>query len=213
MNQLRVIMCGAALACWIGQAEAASFPKAEDFKPVGAPPEAAAESGPDRHEPPAASDPAFGLDTARAGHGNAVEIGHGADPGDGDHGGHSYHRNHFAVFGGATLQESEADPTAGLDYELRLSQKLGVLALAEVVFAHESIQIYGLGLGWHLTDPLRLALIPALEVSHGHMAFLTRANVEYGFHLGSLSIGPSASLDFVSGHILLCLGVAVGSGF
>lgn len=211
MKTLCAAVCVSALAFYMGQAAAATFPKPEDFKPVGAPAETAAESGPERHEPAAPPNHSFG-DTAQGSRGSSVEVGHGDGHGDAHHG-HAYHRHHVALFGGITLHEEEAHPTAGLDYELRLNQKLGVLAMAEVMFAGDPVQIYGLGAGWHVTDPLRFALIPALEVAHGHMEFLARVNVEYGFHVGSLSVGPSASLDYVAGHILPCVGVVVGSGF
>jgi len=138
---------------------------------------------------------------AHAGH----EATHGA--------GHGFHRNHIAIFGGATLHEEEADMTAGLDWELRLGRKAGMLAIGEAVFAEETEQIFGLGMTWHVSDAIRLAMVPAWEMAGEHQAFLFRMGVEYGIHLGTLSIASGVSLDLAGGHLFLVPGISVGSGF
>lgn len=218
MKSLSAAACGAVLMAWTGTAQAASkYPKPEDFTPVGAPQEAAADSGPERHQPATAPDPHFSGDTAQGGHGSPVALGHGAvhegAHGDGHGGDHHFHRNHVALFGGIALHDGEVHPVAGLDWCFRITPKFGAMAMAEVMFGQEVAQMYGAGATWHVTEAVRLALVPAVEIQPHHTAFLLRLGAEYGFHVGSLSFGPSAALDYVSGHVIPVFGVAVGSGF
>lgn len=144
-------------------------------------------------------------------HAAAVPVhGHAEDP---DEEGHGFHRNHVAVFGGVTLREEDADMTAGLDWEVRLGTKAGMLILGEAVFAEETEQIFGLGMTWHASDAIRIALVPAWEMAGEHQAFLFRMGVEYGFHFGTLGFAPGLNLDLAGGHVALVAGIAVGSGF
>ncbi len=90
---------------------------------------------------------------------------------------------------------------------------MGVTALLEMVFAEHDEQIAGLGVAVHPFAALKVAAIPALVVADGHAAFLMRGTVEYGFHIGPVSLAPSVSVDFVHSEILFVPGVAVGMGF
>ena len=134
-------------------------------------------------------------------------------PQEGDEDGHGFHRNHVAVFGGATLHEEEADMTAGLDWEVRFGSKAGMLIIGEAVFAEETEQIFGLGMTWHASEAIRLAIVPAWEIAGHHQSFLFRMGAEYGIHLGTLSFAPGLNLDLADGHVLQVAGMAVGSGF
>jgi len=134
--------------------------------------------------------------------------------GSGDaHGDHASHCHHVAVFGGATIHDSHYYPTVGLDYEFLFHEMAGIVALAEAVFADHTEQIYGLGLAYHPVPALKLAAIPALETADGHSEFLMRGTVEYGFHLGPVTVAPGVSVDYVAEEILYVPGVAVGMGF
>ena len=183
MIGMRAAVCGAAMALWMGQAEAG-------------PP--SHEAGPQGHVEGNGAHPEV--------HGEAHE--QGADL----HGDHVFHRHHAAIFGGAVFHHGIL-PAVGLDYCFGLNRLFGLMALAELVFGHEIMQMYGLGLTWQAWGPLRLAVAPALEMEGAHSAFLVRANAECGFHLGGVSIGPSVSADFSDGHVIPVAGLAVGKGF
>lgn len=125
----------------------------------------------------------------------------------------SHHSNHIAVFGGVTVHHGHSYPSIGLDYERYLSKQIGVVALGELINGDELQQVYGLGLAYHPISPLKLALIPAVEIAHGHSEFLMRLNSEYAFHIGHWSVAPSVSLDYVAEELVYVAGVAVGLGF
>jgi hypothetical protein len=126
---------------------------------------------------------------------------------------HPAHRNHLALFGGATIHDSHAYPSVGLDYEFLPLPMLGVVALAELVFADHLEQIYGAGLAYHPIAPLKIAAIPALETAGGHSSLLLRGTLEYGIHVGVLTMAPSVSVDYVSEEVLFVAGIALGMGF
>lgn len=126
---------------------------------------------------------------------------------------HGFHPNHVAVFGGTTAHHSHFYPSVGLDYERYFNPSFGAVALAELVFADHTEQIYGLGLAWHPIPAVKIAAIPAWETADGHSEFLARGTLEYGIHAGPISIAPSLSADYVAEEILYVMGVAVGTGF
>lgn len=125
----------------------------------------------------------------------------------------AHHSNHLALFGGATIHDGHSYASLGIDYERYLTEKVGVVALGELINGHELQQIYGLGVAYHPISPLKLAFIPGVEIAHGHSEFLMRLNTEYAFHLGHWSVSPSASVDYVAKHFVYVAGVAVGLGF
>lgn len=139
--------------------------------------------------------------------GNEAEESHGA------HAGHAVHRNHAAIFGGVTIHDSHFYPTVGLDYEYLFTSCVGAVAVAEVVFADHTEQIYGLGLAYHPIPPLKIAAIPAYLTADGHSEFLMRGNLEYGIHAGPVTVAPSVSVDYVAEEVLFVAGLAVGAGF
>lgn len=143
----------------------------------------------------------------------SVEGGAHGNAGPGSHDAHAAHLNHVALFGGATYYDTHFYQTAGIDYERLLNAKLGIAGMAEVVFADHALFIAGAGLAWHPVPALKLAAIPALEHSNGHSAFLMRATAEYALHVGPLSVAPALSADYVSGHVALVPGLAIGTGF
>jgi hypothetical protein len=124
-----------------------------------------------------------------------------------------HHHHHAAFFGGVTLHDGHLAPSFGLDYEYLVHPMGGVVGLFELVFGDKLQQIYGLGISGHPIPAVKIAVIPALESSHGHNAFLLRWNMEYAFHAGPLSIAPSASVDYVNSEIAFVGGLALGFGF
>lgn len=138
---------------------------------------------------------------------------HATGSGHEPHASHPFHHNHLALFLGATIHGSHVYPSLGFDYEFLFTPKVGVTALLEMVFAEHDEQIAGLGVAVHPFAALKVAAIPALVVAEGHAAFLMRGTVEYGFHVGPVSLAPGVSVDYAHSEILFVPGVAVGMGF
>ena len=146
---------------------------------------------------------------------------------------HHFHRNHVAVFLGATTaldRESggKTSFTIGADYERRITPTLGVMALADFAFGdHKRTALFAAMFAGRPIDALRLAVGPGFELvekdktaedgssSTEHSAFFvisTRAT--YDFHVGRLSLSPAAGLDFIGEtKTSFVYGVAVGIGF
>ena len=156
--------------------------------------------------------PARADDFDAAGAPEATEA-HGESAGEEAHADPGFHRNHLAAFGGFAVADREAHPAAGLDYELRLGERWGLAALAEVAFAEEPAQVYGLGLAWHPAEAWSFALLPAWEREGEHQAFVARCGGEREFEVGDLTLAPSVGFDIGAEGLAPVIGVAVGTGF
>lgn len=126
--------------------------------------------------------------------------------------GHAHH-NHAAVFVGATVHDSHAYPTVGVDYERLFNAHVGAVLLGELVLSDPMAQIAGLGLAYHPIAPIKIAALGGVEHADGHAAFLVRGNLEYAIHAGAVTVSPSASVDYVDEEIVYVLGAALGMGF
>lgn len=133
------------------------------------------------------------------------------------HGEQGFHRNHLALFLGATTAESETGFTSGLDYEFRPLDYLGFGIIAEYiagdlrewvivlpVFSHPNRDAVG---GW------KLIIGPGLEIGEHSNDFLVRLGLAYGFHAEGWTIAPEFNGDLVYGEWNWVYGVSIGRGF
>ena len=125
------------------------------------------------------------------------------------------HRHHLAVFIGATHAEGEDEPTVGVDYEYRLTQKIGVGALVDHAGGDLDSTIIAAALfirpheGW-----LLLAAAGNENTDHGD-EFIARAGIgyEFGFH-GGWSLTPQLNFDYVDDEETKeVFGVNIGRSF
>ena len=134
-----------------------------------------------------------------------------------NHGHKAQHpRRHLALFVGNTQLEGHSRFTLGADFEYRLPvlhDRIGVGALAEAVFGEHRATILGGAIFVHPVGNVKVLLAPSVEFSEGHKEFLFRSGLGYDLHLGQVSVTPSASLDFVSGHVVQVYGVSLGMSF
>jgi hypothetical protein len=145
---------------------------------------------------------------------------------------HEYHKNYLFLFLGGTTEsirdESETFFSAGLTYERRLSQLIGLGIGGEFVFGDEGREaLAGLLFILHPIGGLGLAVGPGLEVakeSHGeegheeeetstHAAL--RVGATYEFEVGEqFAVAPAVYVDFVDGKDpVLVWGLEFGLGF
>ena len=125
-------------------------------------------------------------------------------------------RSHLALFVGNTQLEGHSRFTLGADFEYRLPvlhDRIGVGALAEAVFGEHRATILGGAIFVHPVGNVKVLLAPSVEFSEGHKEFLFRSGLGYDLHLGQVSVTPSASLDYVSGHVVQVYGVSLGMSF
>lgn len=134
---------------------------------------------------------------------------------------HHSHRNHLALFTGATtnFEHESTDFTLGIDYEYRLSEMFGVGLFGEVVFAEHDETLIGVPFFIHMKkSPVKIVLAPGMvfaEDHHGqkHEEFMFRSGLGYDIHLDTFSITPTVNADFVDGDVSLAYGIAFGVGF
>jgi hypothetical protein len=134
---------------------------------------------------------------------------------------HAIH-HHGAIFLGTThsFYAEHTDFTLGAEYELRFSDRIGAGLFAEMVFAAHQEQLVGIPLLVHFHN-LKLFAGPGMVFiqaeHHGHKEthseFLVRTGAGYDIHLGSASISPTFSLDFINGHLYAVPGIGFGIGF
>jgi hypothetical protein len=124
------------------------------------------------------------------------------------------HLIHVGGFAGVTVDSAHTSPTLGLDVELSPPLfPFGLIAIADFATGSGNHAVYAGGLTVHPTDELRLVGAVGVESAAGHSAFLVRVGANYDlFDLGPLTLGPAASIDFVSGHKFYVLGIVAGIG-
>jgi hypothetical protein len=148
-----------------------------------------------------------------------------------DHGTH-HKKHHVALFDGATTNfgHSTTGYSIGLDYEYLMSDVVGAGLIAEYVFSGTGELIVGVPVFYHPTNNLKIGAGPIgvfVEKHHdtlhndGHDTVSNnvekewevgaRFNVTYSLHFGSISAGPSVSMD-VANTTSLAYGLSFGIG-
>jgi hypothetical protein len=123
------------------------------------------------------------------------------------------HLNELALFVGVTHEEGENEPSIGLEYERRLSERFGVGAIIEYTGGDSDSTVYAAPLFVHLSEPWKLVFAPGFEHSDGDDEFLFRTGIQYGIEMDAWSITPNFNIDFVDGETNEILGVSFGRGF
>ena len=129
-----------------------------------------------------------------------------------------HHRNMVELFIGNTYEdahdEAENGFTAGLTYERRLSDLLGVGGFYE--YAGSDFEKWSIGapLFIHLYKGWRLTLAPGLEHREDDDEFLFRTGVAYEIELSERwALIPELNVDFVDGEQAYVFGLSFGFGF
>ncbi len=132
---------------------------------------------------------------------------------------HHVDAHHVAAFLGATTryaeEESSTHLTIGADYVFYLpvmERRIGLGALVDATFGHELELVVAPLFALKAVSDVQLAFAPGLAFEGGHKQFVGRLNLSYVVHLGSVSAGPSVSVDFFPHHTSLIYGLSVGTG-
>jgi hypothetical protein len=145
-----------------------------------------------------------------------------------------FHRNHIAIFVGATTKlkgKNDTDFTLGADYVRRFleSGRLGIGLFGEAIFAEHTDWVIGIPLYVFPYKNFFLKAGPGLEftkekeksdseTSHKSKTetdteFLIRAGVGYDIELAGFTIAPNLSFDFLRGKNTIVWGFNLGKGF
>lgn len=161
---------------------------------------------------------------------------HSEEHHDDHHGEHHAHKNHLAIFNGATtnFDHSATDYTIGLDYEYRFSNLIGAGFGAEYILTDDGELVLGIPVFIHPAKGFKLIVAPigVNAVSHDnheddtggtHKAgstsssekewhFGVRIGAAYDIHVGKLSLSPTVAYDITNTQALV-YGLAIGIGF
>jgi hypothetical protein len=137
---------------------------------------------------------------------------------DGHDDGHHHHRHHIAVAGGAAFKDSGKNAGfLGADYVYNISPSFGAGVAYEETFGDFNLQAFFLSVGVRPGGgPLKLGLGVGVErkLAGGQNKGIVFLSAGYDFHVGRLTLGPEANIDFVEGGArVYSLGLAVGVGF
>ncbi len=110
--------------------------------------------------------------------------------------------------------EDESAFTLGLDYEYRLSQRLGVGFVAEHAFGEINSTTLIAAADVHLWQGFAVQLGPGVEFADGESFLMGRIGTVYEFELGSgFTFAPQVHYDFSDGEDAFVFGAAVGRAF
>lgn len=124
--------------------------------------------------------------------------------------------NHLALFLGVThAEEDSAAPTVGLDYERRVSERLGVgVVFRDHASGDIDATLYAVSFSIHTTSPLSFVIAPGIEREDGDNSGVLRVGAEYEFEVGSAwSLAPALYFDITEDDTKEVLGVAIGFEF
>lgn len=113
--------------------------------------------------------------------------------------------------GGTHADEEGTDFSIGLAYERRLTEKLGVGGIIE--YTKPEIWVFAVPVYFHVTEPWKIFLAPGVEREDSNDEFLVRLGNAYEFDMGSWSLAPELSFDFVGDEVKTVFGVNFGIGF
>jgi hypothetical protein len=129
---------------------------------------------------------------------------------------HSEHGDHhFSVLVGDTFIDSIGEgATIGLDYEVRVSQFVGLGAVVEYAAgdleAWTALAVADL----HITDQFIAQVGPGFERTKEHDLFVARFGLLYEFYIGDFTLSPQLHYDYHDGgQDAIVVGVAWGFSF
>ena len=107
--------------------------------------------------------------------------------------------NRIGLFLGATTKDGHTGFTIGLEYERRLSELIGVGAVAEATPNGREF-VGAVPVFFHPVGGLAFSIGPGFSVEDGHAHFLVRFGVGWDFELpAGLSLAPTVSYDLTEG--------------
>ena len=140
---------------------------------------------------------------------------HEAEPGEEEK------KNEIAVFIGSTEGEVEdgekkdRDFTIGLDYERRLTQRVGIGGLYDWVAEGNREFLIGVPVFLHPGKTATLQVAPCVQRirEDKETNFVLRLGFSWGFDVGKMRIAPEILYDIAEGQDFVVFGVAFGKEF
>jgi hypothetical protein len=128
--------------------------------------------------------------------------------------GEDFKPNVIEVFGGATFDDDNTDPSIGVTYERRIGKAFGIGGIAEYTDSNEGREwVFAVPLFWHATEALKFLVAPGVEQAEGGDEYMTRAGASYEFKFTGWSLAPELNFDFVDGETKTVAGVSIGWEF
>ena len=123
-----------------------------------------------------------------------------------------FEKNALELFLGGTYADDDGTSfSTGLAYERRLNEKVGIGGLVEYTEGRE--WVLAVPVNFHPTESWKLFLAPGLEREDGENEFMVRLGSSYEFEMGSWTLAPELSFDFVDGDVKTVFGLNFGIGF
>jgi hypothetical protein len=125
-----------------------------------------------------------------------------------------HHTNNLMLFLGNTHDGDENGFTVGIDYERRITPRIGVGAIFD--YASGDFRTTVLAAAASYRAVAGLTFLGAVGVDHhdNHNDALYRLGVLYHFEIGERwFVSPAVQVDFVNGETLTLAGVYLGWGF
>jgi hypothetical protein len=113
--------------------------------------------------------------------------------------------------GGTHSEDDDTEFSVGIAYERRLSEKIGLGGLAEHTKSRE--WVLAIPFYFHPTEPWKLFLAPGVEIEDSESDFLVRVGTAYEFDMGSWTLAPELSFDFVDSEVKTIFGLNFGIEF
>jgi len=127
--------------------------------------------------------------------------------------GEIFHQHRLELFVGNSREDHKDGVSAGLAYEYRLNQIIGIGGLVEYAGGDFEEWIGAIPIFVHPYQGLRFLLAPGVVFEEHETIFLFRTGLAYEFEIERLSITPEFNIDFVDGEEVLVYGVSFGYGF
>jgi hypothetical protein len=125
-----------------------------------------------------------------------------------------FEKNSLELFLGGTYADDEGTNfSIGLGYERRLGEKFGVGGLVEYTKGKGREWVIALPLYFHPTERWKLFLAPGVEIEDSESEFLVRVGTAYEFDMGSWTLAPELSFDFVDSEVKTVFGLNFGFEF
>ena len=126
----------------------------------------------------------------------------------------SAHKNHVAVFLGATSTSGgQHGATIGADYGYRVHDFVSLALAVDYAGGEIDTTILAAGVFLHATDALRLLIAPGIDYHNGYEDAVLRLGVLYDFHVGAWTLSPTVHLDALEAKENAVYGLSVGHGF
>jgi len=121
--------------------------------------------------------------------------------------------HHFSIMPSGTFEEEDDAFSIGLDYEYRVSDFLGIGAVAEYAFQDIDATTIFAAADLHLTQQFIMQVGPGFEFVDGRTEPMFRAGLLYEIESRGFTISPQIHYDWNSGKDSLVIGAAFGVAF